>query len=83
MRLSKSNFDAFKHSDQKCVHSLLRRAREGLNEEERQLARIMFDHSEEYFDQFEFADALADREFDSEREVNPVFHVALHAVAEN
>jgi len=45
----------------------------GLSEEEQQLARIMLDHSDEYFNQFEFADVLADREFDPESEVNPFF----------
>ena len=55
---------------------------EGLNEEEKRLAKIMLDHSDEYFNQFEFADAMADHEYDPETEVNPFLHVTLHAVAE-
>jgi Domain of unknown function (DUF1841) len=42
----------------------------------------MLDHSDEHFNQFEFADALADHEYDPETEVNPFLHVILHAVAE-
>jgi len=55
---------------------------EGLGEEEQRLAKIMLDHSDEYFNQFEFADVLADREFDPESEVNPFLHITLHAIAE-
>jgi hypothetical protein len=55
---------------------------EGLDEEEQRLAKIMLDHSDEYFNQFEFADVLADREFDPEREVNPFLHITLHGIAE-
>jgi Domain of unknown function (DUF1841) len=42
----------------------------------------MLDHSGEYFNQFEFADAMADHEYDPGTEVNPFLHVTLHAVAE-
>jgi hypothetical protein len=42
----------------------------------------MLDHSDEYFNQFEFADTLADHEYDPETEVNPFLHVTLHAIAE-
>ena len=55
---------------------------ETLTEEEKHLARIMLDHSGEYFNQFEFADAMTDHEYDPGTEVNPFLHVTLHAVAE-
>ena len=55
---------------------------DGLTEEEQRLAKIMLAHSDEYFNQFEFADTLADHQFDPESEVNPFLHVTLHAVAE-
>ena len=42
----------------------------------------MLQHSEEYFNQFEFADVVADREFDPETEANPFLHITLHAVIE-
>jgi hypothetical protein len=55
---------------------------EALTEEEKPLAKIMLDHSGEYFNQFEFADEMADHEYDPGTEVNPFLHVTLHVVAE-
>ena len=55
---------------------------EELTEEEQRLGRIMLEHSDEYFNQFEFADVLADHDFDPESESNPFLHVVLHAAAE-
>jgi hypothetical protein len=54
----------------------------GLTEEKQRLGKIMLAHSDEYFNQFEFADTLADHQFDPESEVNPFLHVTLHAVVE-
>jgi hypothetical protein len=81
-----SAFEAFRQADREHLHSIWRRAQDGqldgLSEEERRLAEIMLAHSDEYFNQFEFADVLADREFNPESETNPFMHVALHAVLE-
>ena len=81
-----SAFEAFRQANRKNLHSIWRRAQDGqldgLAEEERRLAEIMLAHSDEYFNQFEFADVLADREFNPESEVNPFMHVTLHAVLE-
>jgi hypothetical protein len=81
-----STFKAFQQANREHLHSIWRRTRDGqldgLSEEERQLGKIMLDHSDEYFNQFEFADVLADREFNPESEVNPFLHVTLHAVIE-
>ena len=55
---------------------------QGLTEEEQRLGKIMLDHSDEYSNQFEFADALADHEYDPETGANPFLHVTLHAIAE-
>jgi hypothetical protein len=81
-----STFKAFQQANREHLHSIWRRARDGqldgLSEEERQLGKIMLDHSDEYFNQFEFADVLADREFDPASEVNPFLHITLHAVIE-
>jgi tetratricopeptide (TPR) repeat protein len=72
--------------DRKDFHEIWEKAKGGqlqaLTEEEQRLGKIMLDHSDEYFNQFEFADALADHEYDPETEVNPFLHVVLHAVAE-
>jgi predicted nucleic acid-binding OB-fold protein len=72
--------------NRKHFHEIWKKAQkgemEGLTEEEQRLGKIMLDHSDEYFHQFEFADALADHAYDPETEVNPFLHVILHTVAE-
>ncbi len=55
---------------------------EGLDEEEQRLAKVMLEHANEFFNQFEFADVLADHPFDPEKEINPFLHITIHAVAE-
>jgi hypothetical protein len=81
-----SVFEAFRQANREHLHNIWRRAQEGqlddLSEEERRLGEIMLDHSGEYFNQFEFADVLADRESNPEGEVNPFMHVAFHALLE-
>jgi len=82
-----SLFKLFRGVNREHLHTIWQKAQtgdmEGLDEEEQRLAKIMLDHSDEYFNQFEFADVLADREFDPESEVNPFLHITLHAIAEN
>jgi len=81
-----SVFEALRGINRKHFHEIWKKAQkdelQGLTEEEQRLGKIMLDHSDEYFNQFEFADVLADREFDPEAETNPFLHVTLHAVAE-
>ena len=81
-----SVFDTLRGINRKHFHDIWKKAQngelQGLTEEEQRLGKIMLDHSDEYFNQFEFADALADHEYDPESEVNPFLHVLLHAVAE-
>jgi hypothetical protein len=81
-----SAFEAFRQANREHLHSIWRKAQDGqldgLVEEERRLAEIMLAHSDEYFNQFELADVLVDREFDPDSEVNPFMHVALHALLE-
>jgi len=73
--------------NRKRFHEIWKKAQKGdvenLTEEDKHLAKIMLDHSDEYFNQFEFADAMAEHEYDPETEVNPFLHVTLHAIAEN
>jgi hypothetical protein len=84
--VSDSTFKAFQQANREHLHSIWRRAQDGkldgLSEEERRLAEVMLEHSDEYFNQFEFADVLADREFSPESETNPFLHITLHAVVE-
>lgn len=54
-----------------------------LSPESRQLAEIMLEHQDEYFNQFETADVLANYEYDQEFQTNPFLHVAIHAITEN
>ncbi len=81
-----SAFEAFRQANREHLHIIWQTAQngqlDGLTEEEGRLAEIMLAHSDEYFNQFEFADVLADREFNPESEVNPFMHVALHALLE-
>lgn len=80
-----SAFKELRQSSRQHFYHLWRKANkgelDGLTEEEQRLAKIMLAHSNEYFNQFEFADTLADHEFDPGSEVNPFLHVSLHAVA--
>ena len=81
-----SVFEVFREINREHLHAIWEKAKnadmEGLDEEEQRLGRIMLDHSDQYFNQFEFADVLADRQFDPENEVNPFLHVSVHAIAE-
>ena len=54
-----------------------------LPDEDRQLASIMLQHEDEFFNDFEFADVRSGHEYDPESEVNPFLHITLHAVVEN
>ncbi len=54
-----------------------------LSDEDRLLAQIMLDHEDEFFNDLEFADRLAEREYDPESEVNPFLHITLHTIVEN
>src|SRR5512135_2471873 len=79
-------FETFRQLNRENLHRIWQKARkgrfEGLTEEEQRLGKVMLQHSDEYFNQFEFADVLTDREFDPGTEVNPFLHVVLHAVIE-
>lgn len=81
-----SAFETLRGINRKHFHEIWKKAQsgelQGLTEEEQRLGKIMLDHSDEYFNQFEFADALDDHEYDPETEVNPFLHVTLHAIAE-
>lgn len=84
--MTNSPFDALRSINRKHLHQIWLKAREGkmegLTEEEQRLGKVMLDHSDEYFTQFEFADVMADHQFDPDSEVDPYMHVTLHAVVE-
>lgn len=87
LKIIDSVLEVFRQANREHLYSIWRKAQDGkldgLDEEERHLAEIMLEHSDEYFNQFEFADVLADHEFDPKSEVYPFMHVALHALVEN
>ncbi len=62
--MSDSRFDELQRLNRERFHLIRKLAREGnletLSGEDRPIGKIMLSHSEEYFNQFEFADALAD-----------------------
>jgi len=84
--VSDTIFEAFRKVNRENFHDIWKKAQNGeledLTEEEQRLGKIMLDHSDEYFNQFEFADTLAEHEYNPETEVNPFLHVTLHAIAE-
>ncbi len=84
--MNDSVFGMFREINRKHFYEIWKKAQkgewQGSDEEDQRLGKIMLEHSDEYFNQFEFADAMADHEYNPESEVNPFLHVILHAVAE-
>jgi len=68
----------------KEMHAIWEKAKnnelEGLDPEEKRIAKIMLDHQDEFFNDFEFSDVTADREYDPE--TNPFLHICIHSVIE-
>ena len=68
------------------MHRIWQTAKSGrlddLNDEEKQMGHIMLEH-EEYKDDFDNADSLADYEYNPDTEVNPFLHVSMHSMIEN
>lgn len=68
------------------MHELWGRAKqrdyEGLDDEEQRIVRIMVEHEDEFFNQFEFADLTYDHEYDPNTEYNPFLHVMIHSIVE-
>ena len=86
-KMHDSAFGMLRGINRKHFHEIWKKAQsgelQGLTEEEQRLGKIMLDHSDEYFNQFEFADALADHEYDPETEVNPFLHVIAEKQVED
>lgn len=84
--MNDSVYGALREINREHFHEIWEKAQkgelDGLTEEERRLGEIMLDHSDEYFNQFEFADVMAGHDYDPNTEVNPFLHVTIHAIAE-
>ena len=54
-----------------------------LSGEDKWLAKVMLEHQDKFFNQFEVADITYDHEYDVDSEENPFLHISLHAAVEN
>ncbi|MCK4448546.1 MAG: DUF1841 family protein [Candidatus Marinimicrobia bacterium] len=79
--------DELRRFNRKYLHKIWEHAKNNdldiLSNEDKQLAKIMLEHEDEFFNRFQFADVLEDYEFDQEKEVNPFIHIAIHDIIEN
>ena len=70
----------------KHFHSLWEIAKTGdldlLSGEEKWMAKVMLEHKDQYFNQFEMADLTYDHEYDVDSEEDPFLHVMLHSAVE-
>ena len=77
----------FRSANREHLHSLWEKAKnnelDGLGDEDRRLAEAMLLHEDEFFNAFEFADVLHDREFDPDTDVNPFLHITIQTAVEN
>ncbi|MFC1788805.1 DUF1841 family protein [Thermodesulfobacteriota bacterium] len=77
----------FRSANREHLHFLWEKAKnndlDGLGDEDRRLAEAMLIHKDEFFNIFEFADVLHDREFDPDTDVNPFLHIIIHTTVEN
>lgn len=80
-------YKLFRSANREHLHFLWERAKnndlENLTDEDKRLAEAMLLHEDEFFNIFEFADVLHDREFDPDTDVNPFLHITIHTVVEN
>ena len=53
-----------------------------LSGEDKRLAKVMIEHKDQYFNQFEMGVLTYDHEYDANSEENPFLHVMLHSAIE-
>lgn len=79
--------DLLRKTSREYMYSIWQHAKknelDNLSNEDKQLAKIMLEHEDEFFNQFEFADVLHEYEYDPGTEVNPFLHIVIHSVIEN
>ena len=65
----------FREVSRKEMYDLWQSAKEGdlegLTDEEERIAKIMLDHQDEFYNQFEFADLTYDHDYDPDTEYDP------------
>jgi hypothetical protein len=55
---------------------------DSLSGEDKRLAKVMIEHKNQYFNQFEMGDLAYDHEYDANSEENPFLHIMLHSAIE-
>jgi len=85
--MTKEMYREMRKLTQQHFHSIWKIAKTGdldiLSEDDRRVAKIMLEHKNEYFNQFEMADLTYDHEFDPDSEENPFLHITVHLIVEN
>ena len=75
-----------RRATQTHLHAIWQIAKTGdlstLSGEQWWFAKVMIDHQDEYFNQFEMADITYDHEYDVDTEENPFLHIMLHSAVE-
>lgn len=70
----------------KYMHQIWEKAKNNdlgdLGEEEKLYAKIMLEHEDQFFNEFEFADLTRDHEYDPETESDPFLHIFIHSIVE-
>jgi len=84
--MANDEYKDFRKMLRKRHHALWEIAKTGnldsLSGEEKWLAKVMLDHEDEYFNEFEMSDLTYDYEYDVDSDVNPFLHVILHSAVE-
>ncbi len=80
-------YKLFRSANREHLHSLWEKAKnndlEDLTDEDKRLVEAMLLHEDEFFNEFEFADVLHEREFDPDADVNPFLHITIHTAVAN
>ena len=84
--MEEDTFKNMRKGTRQHLHSLWEIAKGGdlnqLSGEEKWIARVMLEHQDEYFNQFEIADLIADHEYDVDTEEDPFLHIMIHSTVE-
>jgi len=84
--MGNEEYKEFRKMIRKRHHALWEIAKTGnldsLSGEEKWLAKVMLEHQDEYFNEFEMSDLTYDYEYDVDSDVNPFLHVILHSAVE-
>jgi hypothetical protein len=88
IKMDKRFDDLLQKASRHHMHAIWQAAKnnafDGMDDDEVQIANIMMEHKDQYYNEFEFADVLDDYKFDPESgETNPFLHIVFHGIIEN